>query len=851
MDSKDLKNPKILRKYIDEFGEDLVKTQVSLEAKSRSIGYQRYIANHDRLEDVGEFSQSPAGTNVVNAFDRLVTEELQAWMEKADRPGKRHSALAMCKDEYLDVETIAFLGTKAIVNTVAMRGREDKLTRTALAFAIAERIHDELRLRWFRDNKFMMLKRLLRTAKDRGLPRHRTKDLIQSQFRREELVWRHKDWSADKCLKLGLMFLEVFQNATGLLEIVDTYGKKGKAREKMVHATDELVKQVTERIENSALRENFWMPMVVPPIPWSQDHLIGGPYLTNHVTPFPLIKRSKKGYLYDASHSDFSAVLKSVNAVQDTPWHVNSWMLEAAKWAFDADQDFAGLCRSGDRPVPPVTPEAEADPDGEGGKAYRRACWETHQANRKARSERYQVLQAFRMAEDYAKFDKIYYAWDLDSRGRMYPKTSALSPQGSDLHKGILEFGTATPITSEEQVAWLYIHTANCAGQDKLLMQDRIAWVEDNLERIIATGEDYRSDLWWATDLADEEPWQFLRACREIYLLHEHGGEGFMTTLPVAVDATCSGLQHYSAMTRDRRGAESVNLCALDERRDIYGEVAERTRAKFEVMAKGEGEEADMALAALDFGITRSICKRPTMIQPYSGTLRACEEYTDDFVREAIEKGTPAPWHNRTQFSRFVAKYIWASIAEIVVKAREAMDYLTKCASASVKTDRTAPVQWRTPDGFVVQVDEPESVMKRVTTTLDGRQLDVRYRELGQQQDIRAVRNCTPPNFVHSMDATHCRMTVLDFLEKVQSWDGYCPSFALVHDSFAVHATVMPLFAETIRGAFRRMYEENDVLAQFAETVREVVGQDADLPELPEYGSYDLTEVEESVFFFS
>ena len=94
---------------------------------------------------------------MVNTFDRLVTEELQAWMEKADRPGKRHSALAMCKDEYLDVETIAFLGTKAIVNTVAMRGREDKLTRTALAFAIAERIHDELRLRWFRDNKFMML----------------------------------------------------------------------------------------------------------------------------------------------------------------------------------------------------------------------------------------------------------------------------------------------------------------------------------------------------------------------------------------------------------------------------------------------------------------------------------------------------------------------------------------------------------------------------------------------------------------------------------------------------------------------------------------------------------------------
>lgn len=383
-------------------------------------------------------------------------------------------------------------------------------------------------------------------------------------------------------------------------------------------------------------------------------------------------------------------------------------------------------------------------------------------------------------------------------------------------------------------------------------MDDRVSWVEDNLERILATGEDYKADLWWATELADEEPWQFLRACREIYLLHQHDGEGFMTTLPVAVDATCSGLQHYSAMTRDRRGAESVNLCDLKDRRDIYAEVAEVARKKFEEIAKGDDEEADLALAALDFGINRSLVKRPVMILPYSGTLRACDEYTDDFIREAIEKGKcEAPWHNRTQFSRFVSKHIWNSIPEIVIKGREAMAYLTKCASSSVKADRTAPVQWRTPDGFVVQVDEPESIENKVTTTLDGRRLQVRYRTPGTRQDIRAMRNATAPNFVHSMDGCHARMTVCDFIDLSHEWSGYEPSFAMVHDSFAVHASVMPLFAKTIRSAFRRMYEQNDVLAQFAETVREVVGEHANLPELPEYGEYDLAEVDESVFFFS
>jgi len=73
----------------------------------------------------------------------------------------------------------------------------------------------------------------------------------------------------------------------------------------------------------------------------------------------------------------------------------------------------------------------------------------------------------------------------------------------------------------------------------------------------------------------------------------------------------------------------------------------------------------------------------------------------------------------------------------------------------------------------------------------------------------------------------------------------------MVHDSFAVHASVMPMFAKTIRSSFRRMYEHNDVLAQFSQTVREVVGDHAELPELPTYGAYDLAEVDESVFFFS
>lgn len=857
-DTKDTLDPKILRdqrtyrNYREIYGDDLLSKQIDLEIQSRSQGYSRFYRAHDRAKDVGEFSQSTIGTHVVNSFDRAVEAELAAWMERADRPGRRHSALAMCQHEKLDIGTIAFLGTKAIVNVVGMRDRKDRVTRQMVAFAIADRVHDELRFRMLQDERFMMMRRLLRQAKERELNRSRTKQLVQSQLKREELEWKHPDWSLPNRLKFGLMFLECFQNATGLLEYIDTYANSGKKhRDTLVYATEEFIEQVTSNIEAAALKENFWMPMVVPPVPWSQDHLFGGGYLTYNITPYSLVKKSKSGYLYDAGHSDVSGVIDAVNAVQETPWRINDFILEAAEWAFDRNEDLAGLPRSQDRETPQPPEAFFKDPEGPIAKQWRRDCWEVHQANRKARSQRLQVHMAFHAAKQYQEYDSFWFCYDLDSRGRMYPKTSSLNPGGSDLHKAMLEFSTSTPILSQEHVAWIYVHTANCAGKDKLPMDDRIAWVEDNLERIKLTGQDYRNDLWWATEMADDDPFQFLRACREIYLLHEHGGEGFQTTLPIAIDATNSGLQHYSAMTRDTRGGASVNLRDLGERRDIYGEVAEVVNKDLQRMVDEGGEHADIALAALDFGITRSICKRPVMIVPYSGTLRACDEYTDDFVRDAIEKGVDQPWPNRTAFSRFLARVIWDAIPQIVIKGREAMKYLTECASASVKADRKAPIQWTTPDNLVVQVDEPQSLEAKVTTTLDGRRLQVRYRTMGQQQDIRACRNATAPNYVHSMDACHLRMTVVDFLNCSRQWEGYHPSFAMVHDSFGVHATVMPDFARSVRRAFVNMYEGHDVLDQFGQSIREVVGDTVDLPIPPEYGDLDLTEVHNSLYFFS
>jgi DNA-directed RNA polymerase len=63
---------------------------------------------------------------------------------------------------------------------------------------------------------------------------------------------------------------------------------------------------------------------------------------------------------------------------------------------------------------------------------------------------------------------------------------------------------------------------------------------------------------WWQ---GAEAPWQALAACMEVRNALAWGDvAAFPSRLPVQVDGSCNGLQHYAALSRDARGAAAVNL---------------------------------------------------------------------------------------------------------------------------------------------------------------------------------------------------------------------------------------------------------------------------------------------------
>ena len=112
---------------------------------------------------------------------------------------------------------------------------------------------------------------------------------------------------------------------------------------------------------------------------------------------------------------------------------------------------------------------------------------------------------------------------------------------------------------------WLAFQVATTYGKDKDTIQDRIAWTKSNHSLIASIAEDPLGYLheWEVAD----EPWTFLAACDEYYhciiKCDRHH-----TNLPVAVDATCSGLQILAGLAKDASTAELVNVLPSDKPQD-------------------------------------------------------------------------------------------------------------------------------------------------------------------------------------------------------------------------------------------------------------------------------------------
>lgn len=817
---------------------DFVDSDIQLQVETNTFteAKRRQQSDNDKANKRAAWSESKLGIPFTSSASSAFASAVREFVNQPATEGRRmNRAAEKLRATGLEPEVIAHLFTKSLYNLLPLTHRR-RLKRVSLCIKAADMIHDEWRIRTFAESQSRkaLLKKLFKQFDKRTYPRDWRKRTILNYFYAEQVEW--SAWSTHDKLHVGYALLILFRDHTGLVEA---------PRESVyVDPSQALLEAVEKAMQGRVLDYMIYPPMVVKPLPWTPSHLFRGGYLsTKLIRRYPIIKGSRKRDIPRFASMDWSQVLPALNALQETPWRVNRTVLDVLEWAmFERGGGFAELPLADAKPLPAEPPGYRTDEEIR--KAHDKICFLIHSENREIISKRLQVLFTISVARQFKNFKAIYFPHNLDSRGRAYPLPAFLNPQGPDFTKSLLEFADGKPIRTDEDAAWLAIAGANAYGKDKISLQERVDWVQDNDEMIFSIAADPKSDLRWTEA---SEPFQFLRFCLEWSAFWKQGF-GFVSHMVVPVDATCSGLQHYSAMLRDEVGGRSVNLEPHLPRQDIYQDVADRVN---ESLVNATDDFKEIALGWLKFGIDRKITKRQVMVVPYAGTFASCMEYTRAAVLEKVKAGMIAPWgeQDSNPWIVYLAKLIWTAIDETVVKGKEAMRWLSKAASEysrwANKLEGSAydkRMSWVTPDGFEAIHYRAEEKKHRVKTHLDGR-VDLAYHEAIPKLDGRDMALAVAPNFVHSYDACLLRMSVNKGL------DLGLRHFGMVHDSFGVHASDMPAFLNTcIKPSFIAMYQEN-ALVLFRDRLPTEV--QTELEELPIPGSLDLNGVLENEFFFS
>jgi len=447
-------------------------------------------------------------------------------------------------------------------------------------------------------------------------------------------------------------------------------------------------------------------------------------------------------------------------------------------------------------------------------------------------------------AKEYVDEDEFYFSYQYDFRGRIYPIQQHLQPQGKGEVKALLEFRNGCKIETEEHLRWFMIHGANCYGYDKEPYDERVSKIKELEEEIKLVAQDpitYRQ-YWKDTD----EPYLYLAWCFE-YADYLKDPDNFVSHIPVALDATCSGIQIYSGLLLDKEGAEAVNVIG-DSRNDIYQRVADKVETflqagdyiKFVNFTTSDGkahEQSTVALAnSLKGNITRKLTKRNTMTQPYSVTKYGMYEQLKAELTEMEYNGKKFWVGDMWMVAKLLTDLNDRAIVEIVKGARAGQEYLKRVTADSVKKGRwifyTSPLT-----EFPVLQKVHKTKQERVTTPIGRLCIRKTMEALNPQKMVSGIA----PNYIHSLDAALLSMTVLKLKE-----DG-CVNFHLVHDSYGVPVNYVAALNKRVRETFVEMFETKP-LKRFIRQVNPDFEED---PESIMLNTLDLSQVVDSKYIFS
>lgn len=792
---------------------------------------ERFFKLQDRTAKNFGYGATVEGTRIAQASYERLAEALAAKLDEPIVPSKGwdekvHRLLKTVSPHYLALYGISN----------ALRGAMSDISFLTLCCDTGRGINHELFANELRLHDEDLKKKIEKWVSEKhGNLKHRLQ-AARSVAKKMGFSFVNQ-WKPSQLAAVGTFVLD-----TLLVTLDDMFVKVPEGDGYRIEITDGAAGLANAAMKQFIHSNPVFLPSLVPPVPWT-DWSAGGPVdpvaqkmgsvvRTRHRETIAAVKAAiKSGQMQPA--------LDALNAIQATPWRINTDVLAVIKECHQRAISVPGLPSVADFPMPKLEDgQWERFSDDEK-KVWRTKKAGIRQANRALRNDRMRYDEDMETAEVLAERPQFFIPHNLDWRGREYAMTT-FNFQREDRVRSLFLFADFHEPIGEEGIAWLKVHVANCGDFGKVSKKsydERLQWVDDHLEEIKAmvnfpTG---RAHLWW-TDA--DKPFLFLAACKELCSALAGDGVAHICRLPASWDGSCSGLQHLCLMTRAEEGA-FVNLTDLDQPQDVYQMVADRAYAaiaacvndntpcaapskKKDAKPRRIPTNGEIARRILGYnGNRRTIVKRNTMTYSYSsGRFGMAEQHMSDLMEplklDVLHRKYDAhpfgpSYTDQSDCARFLAGKVHAAIEQIVNKPAKAMEFLQGLAGALAHEGK--PLEWTTPIGLPWSNRYHESTTEQLSLWMHDGGVKVRYKPLvatGFKKDIdkRRAVNGVAPNFVHACDASHLLLTVL-----AAKREGI-RHFALVHDSFGCPLAHAARFQGIIRETLVEMYEKHDVLTE-------------------------------------
>lgn len=890
------------------------------EDQSRKRGVARAKKRREAQEKRGDMSSTTAGMMTSERCREAVADVISLYLEQ-ELP-KKKKAFWYEHVNYHPVEKTAELALRCCLDAVGANWTRNNLI-LQLANALNSSILNEVlkrtqagrRILTDIANRVQSKPGATYTKRDRALwiagqkKKKTVLDADGNQFAvDDEKSYYWREWDKKTATRVGGIMLKAVFESTDLFEndhIKDEIEDKQKhIKLKLTPAAQAQMSKLQDFLDQQTPQ---FGPMFNKPYPWGPDSM--GPYdsvsLARQVPPVKHMGEAQEKAVWEAiRNGSMDDCLEALNTLQDVPYTVNETVVEAVRWVMNNGLaakvgSFPNLQKATELPD---IPKKEFDKWAVDARMdYGREQLAILKGNREVDANLLGIKRNLDEAKNVqtAKDEGVegfYLPHQWDYRGRVY-HTSEFGHHNTDYLRAMFMFANKDEITNDN-APYLTLQLANTYGNgvDKLTLEERQQWAVDNEDIILAIGKDFKDPVAFAFWSVADEPFQFLAACTEWYRATEN--PGYKTGLPIALDATQSGIQVYAAMARSQPDGEKVNLTQNTEPGDLYTEVMvvandiiAQDIAELDWLDDEPEDEDDEdrakerrklkhARQVQAHGLDRKTVKRNAMTWAYSSRRYGFAEQLRSDMMEPLSKqvrrgelaehpfgadrGYGAAW--------YLAGVNETAIRRVIRSAGDGMDFFQWVVGLC--NDADMHLTYTTPLGFPVHQCYQELYREKVMNKKTGKEewqvvseriempgwdrdynrsttLKTSFRNYTDDVDTRQSRQAVAPNMVHSLDATVLMKTVL-LMREHGALD-----LMTVHDSFSTTIGNVGVMSASVRQAFYDTFADycpyTDLLNQ---TLARLSERGIDLPEnphdeIPEPGTLDLSEVLKSDYAFS